>query len=541
MLDPLALTFECLATTENGHALDILIPALDSDQPRVRTLATTALLRRRSTRGHMELVRRLERLAPEMRSAVARHSAGLETSLRQCLMHGDAELRTNALSIVAWIHDYNHMPGLLNLLEDRNNLQKQAVVEVIRELIAHLYDQLHHTSEGTAASAPVRDAERIRDQVIAALENSCNRFETHGCEVVLESLLALAGIEHFALKKLLRQPGHPLREFAERLLLTSTHPGVMSKVTDFMGLNYPPAIALQAIQHRSDPEFIAHLLRWLPRRLSPAQQLNYKQITSLTWLQEPASHLELIPPALQKRLVTFVRQTGITARDQRTAIDWIVKFGVPEARQAATDVLSSAHDDAVQEIVIGGLSSEEPEVQAWATTQLRARGVPQAFSLLIERLDSPLPEVRDAARAELGDFNLKRVLELYDHLEPTTCILAGKLMQKIDPDSLHQLRLEMTNTMRTKRIRAVQAAVAIGVQKQVAGTLIELLQDEDAVVRRTAIEILGTVPAPEVLQALQPALDDPSPRVRAAAEHSVQQITASLEGDLDAVAAHRQH
>ena len=86
-----------------------------------------------------------------------------------------------------------------------------------------------------------------------------------------------------------------------------------------------------------------------------------------------------------------------------------------------------------------GLDSDDEEVQAWATCHCGPNGFPEAFTKLIERLDSPMAQVQQAARDELEDFNLRRILTLYDLLDAQTCRLAGILIQKIDPDTLEKL------------------------------------------------------------------------------------------------------
>ena len=530
-LDPLAITFKYLATTDNAHAVDVLLPALDVANESVRAAATAALVKRRSSRGHMELIRRLHRLTPEMRTAVAKNSAGLEHGLRQALMHGDQELRSNAIDLVRWLSDYSQMPSLLLLLEDKANSLRPTIISLVQELVDNLHDHLYRDPE-TVAAAPTqiqRDSQRIRDQVIGALDQSCARLETHGCDEVVESLLILADVENFAIKKVVRQLGHPARSAAERFLLTSTHPGIMSKVIDFLGVNFPPQKAVQAIKERTDPEFVTLLLRSLPRRLSQAQQHNFQQIDSVAWLEKERLKFDWIPPALQRKLVAFIQEIGVQLNTKRRVLDWLVKYGTPDGRQAAVEVLGEDNDVVVQEIVVEGLYSDDADVQAWATSQLRARGIPQAFGLLIERLDSPMAEVQEAARAELGDFNLKRLLDLFDQLPGPTCVQSGKLIQKINPESLNDLRREMCSPMRSKRIRATRLCLAIEVHELMTDALIRQLDDEDSVVRRTAIEVLGHIPRSDSIAALRRMLEDASARVRDQAELSLQQIGRAME------------
>src|SRR5690606_20621406 len=123
----------------------------------------------------------------------------------------------------------------------------------------------------------------------------------------------------------------------------------------------------------------------------------------------------------QPKLVSLLKHTGLPERKKLRVMEWLIKHGETEGRQAAAEALAADSNQAVQDIVIDGLYSEDVEVQAWATGQLRSKGIPQAFELLIERLDSPVPEVQEAARTELGDFNLKRLLDLFDQIDRSTC------------------------------------------------------------------------------------------------------------------------
>src|SRR5689334_9212182 len=100
MRNPLQATLELLTNSSNPHALDVLLTGLDSSDERVRNGAAMAVAVRRSPRGHFELVRRLDKLTPEMRNEIAKHSAGMENSLRQCLLHGDPRMQANALEMI---------------------------------------------------------------------------------------------------------------------------------------------------------------------------------------------------------------------------------------------------------------------------------------------------------------------------------------------------------------------------------------------------------------------------------------------------------
>lgn len=537
MSNPVQKTLDFLATSSSPHAVDVLTAGLRVPDEQVRVGSLGALLKRHSTRGNIEIIRNLEHMSPEMRTLLERQAGMMAQALRQALLHGDAELRLSALGMVRWFEDYAQLPALLNLLEERDNPLYDDVSRVIRELVNRLYEHLHFGKEAEAEAAEgsphnptfLRDATRIRHQAVASLESSCHRYEAHRSRDVVEGVLILGGAEHFLVKKVLQDASEDCREALREVLVTSTHPGVMSLIVDSQSQNYPPQLAASALEERTDPEFISYLLRSWPRKLTAIQQKNFKDIKRVAWLAPEHLQLELVPPALQPVLIAFLLSVGVPEEQRLAVLEWMVMHGSPEGRLAATDVLVDLEDNKVKEVIVDSLDSEEADVQAWATSQLRARDVPHAFELLVKRLDSPMPEVRDAARAELGDFDVHRVLDMYDHLEPRLCLAVGKLIQKIDSHAVDKLQQEMSVAIRRRRIRAARAALAMGVQNQVLNALLSMSQDTDTLVRRTALEVLGSIPTRQVAAVLTEHLNDASPRVREAAARSLQQVHAGMQ------------
>ncbi len=521
MPHPLDTTFTRLALTPNAAAIDVLIAALDVADDDIRVRAVRALLKRRPTRGLVEVVRRLRTLPAEARDLVEDGAGVLSRALRDCLVSADIGLRDSALELIERFEDYSAIPVLAQLLEDASLADRAELEHVIYELAAGLYEHLQFGLEKEDAGSYLRDAQRIRHELLGALEAACHRFAAHRCRQVVEGLLLLGDPDNMHLKKLFRDGSEEVRGVAAELLCSSTHPGVMSLVVNSMAQNYPFHASFAAFQKRTDPEFICHLLRHWPRKVSPFQQKNLKEVHAVAWLEPDHMHLEAVPAALHRPLVAFLVATGLSEQQKFAVLEWIIQFGSPEGRLAATEVLADLEDDKVQEVVLGSLESDEPDVQAWAIKQLRPWSIPHAMELLIERLDSPVPEVQQAARDELAGFNIHRVLEIYDHLDRRTLLAIGTLVRKIDPDTAAKLRDDMLNAIRRKRIRAARGALAMNMHLDVADALVMMARDSDNLVRRTAAEVLGKVPTHESAAALAELARDASPRVRQAAEMSL--------------------
>ena len=69
---------------------------------------------------------------------------------------------------------------------------------------------------------------------------------------------------------------------------------------------------------------------------------------------------------------------------------WLLLNGSMAARQVATQILEAVSPDSVRGILFGSLDSKDEDVKVWATSQLRAQGVPDSIRLLIERLRQPV-------------------------------------------------------------------------------------------------------------------------------------------------------
>ncbi len=522
MPDPIAATFDTLSRSGNVHAQEVLTLALDVPSDQIRLAAVKSTLKRRSSRGHMELIRRYHLLTPEMRDLFEPHAVMMNKSLRQSLLSEDEQCQTNALELIHTLSVYDLLPVVIELLSDEAHAQHHRYcLEIVNELVTKIYEHAHQTSK---EKRYLRDAQKIQLKVVAALEKACRDTNRPGYDQLLENLLVVGDLEVNEIRKLLRQEGHPRRQQAEELLLNNDHPGIMQLIVDFMGLSHCSRLAYYCVSRRDDPQFILHLLRQWPRSLSISQRKNFKQIDSVNWLEIEPLQLENIPSALHVKLMNFVKATSLPRKIKLRAAEWVVSHGCDEARRVASEFLEDVDNGRMHSLIEEGLESHDEDVQAWATSQLRARRIPEAFTKLIERLDSPMAQVQEAARHELEDFNLKRILSLFDLLDPRTCRLAGALILKIDLQALEKLSAEMTGPMRSKRMRAVQAAVAMGLEEQLSETFIRLLEDEDVLIRRMAVEVVARIPCPESLRALQPLVNDSNPRVRELARKGIEAL-----------------
>ncbi len=527
MATSLEKTFDILAHSKNSSAVGVLVSVLDTTDEALQALAVKALLTRGATHGLVEIIRRHQVLARPTRDLVAKNAQALCRGLRDALNSGNAPLRANALELVHELEAFSELPTLTRLLEEQSIRDREAVEETVFNLVNRLYEHMQFGHEREESTGFLRDAQRIRHQMLATLESSCHRFHIHRSRRVVEGLLVLSDPENIYLKKLFQECSDEVRGVAADLLYSSKHPGVFTLIETSLAQNYPLPATFSAFERRTDPEFICHLLRHSFHKLTAFQIKNFKEVRTVAWLDPSQNHLDVVPAALHCNLVAFLMTTGLSQEQKLEVLEWVVRFGSPEGRLASTDVLKQLEDNRVQDVVLESLESAVPDVQAWATGQLRAWSIPNAMELLVERLDSPIPEVQQAARNELAGFDVRRALDIFEHLDPRMRTAVGLLLRKIDPHTPHKLREEMLTAIRSKRIRAARAALAMNMHNEVASALLVMARDSDNLVRRTAAEVLAKVQSREAVEMLLELAGDSSPRVRENAAAALDEIKAA--------------
>ena len=170
------------------------------------------------------------------------------------------------------------------------------------------------------------------------------------------------------------------------------------------------------------------------------------------------------------------------------------------------------------------LADPDPQVQANIIPQLRGRGIPGVLPSLLELVESPYAVVRKAVRESLSEFSFKRFVAAFDMLDEDVRRSTGRLVKKIDPQSVPLLNEELKSPMRTRRLRGLTIARTIDCVESVEGAIVEMLGDEDHLVRMEAATVLADAATPGSVAALQEVLSDSSEVVREAAQRSLAEL-----------------
>jgi HEAT repeat protein len=205
-------------------------------------------------------------------------------------------------------------------------------------------------------------------------------------------------------------------------------------------------------------------------------------------------------------------------------VEYLARHGTPGGRRAAYEALEQFPGTMPGALLMEALDDPDPLVQATGVRQLRRRGVAGVLPRLFGMIDTPHDVVREALRETLAEFQFKRFLASYDMLEPAVRATTAPLVRKIDPQYHSGLLEEMSSSARTRRLRAIEIAEAMKAVDAVEPRLLELLNDEDHLVRGEAARVLAESDSPAVREALDRLLLDRSALVQDTVKASLQEI-----------------
>jgi HEAT repeat protein len=518
----LETTWRILAATRNETAVDALLAALDSPREEIVMGALRALLERRTPRGLTELVRRWDRFPAAWKETIAAETDRLSGALRDALVQKEEPaLCANACHAAVWLHEYDLSSILIHIAESPEHKPAQLAASTLLRLAELLHEEL----TSARGRAQRRDPLVVRTRVVAALEKSIQRWMHHQRPEILEAFLVLAPRDNPTLRQILNNPHHAAYLKVLEALANSKQPGVIRLVIGFLDDRRAPTAALQTLARRCDEEFLSRLIKKIGYEPSAAARRNLKLIRDFPWLRSDSAQIDALDDAGQHALVQMITASSMKRSEALALLERLLKQGQRGGRRAAAESLRHFQGAEANQLVLDALKDGDPLVQAAALTHVRQRALPGAMARLLELLESDHETVRSAARKCLTDFTCARFLAAFDMLTAEARHTTGKLVGRIDPNAATVLSEELSSPARNRRMRALDAAAAIGVAPALEEPLLEMLKDGDHLLRAKAAEVLRYCDTPRVRQALREHLLDPNAVVQLAAEESLAHFT----------------
>jgi len=519
MSDGLATTFRILSISGNDAATRVLLPALDSPHQSIQEGALVALLGKRNPAGQSAILKRIPSLSPRWKGIISQHPGRLTGALRDALLGKDEILYQNACKAAVMFRDYDLIPALLAAIEDVSPSKADMAAKTLLQLVSLFYDEFAHSRQNDVR----QDHQWIRQNALACLETSAQRFGKHRRREMIEAFLLLVDHNNATLNQILQNPHHVSFLVLVEIMSSSSQEGVIELLLSYLEDPQVPSAVLNVVTNRCDLKFIRHFLRKIARGQSDVVRQNLKRIQKIAWLRNIENVVDQLDDAAQQSMVLIVMETGIARAQIFSVIKYILLHGKPGGRREAALSLAAFSGADANALALRALDDPDPQVQANIISQIRHRGIHGMQSRLVEKLESPHLEVRSAARASLTEFSFPRYLGTFEILEDEERRTIGALVKKVDQQTIPLLQKELKSPVRFRRLRGLQIARALEIADQVEEAVIDLLKNEDHVLRREAAATLAECPSAASRQALEAALHDSSLAVREVVQRSLQE------------------
>jgi len=492
-------------------------------------LAAATVVKRRGQQSVLEVIRRVETLHDEACREFSHSPERFQVALEEAISKLDDDTRNAAVTFICRTGNVEQFGMLLDQLESSDDSFREIVAEAVFDLAGRLSQRIRSKDETLLPHLDQSSLNIHRAAMLNELDQRLHRYEALTNPLpLLKSLLILGGPDDTAIRNVFNKRGESCRCAAQKLLSEDSHPALFGLLGDFLTHHAPPVTVMDAIRARNDFEFVLHFLSHLPKKPSGHLALNLAKLTDLAWLQDSMDLLEQLPVSVHDRLVVVINHAPLKEETRLKLKTWIVRHSGAEAREAANDVLKELPAEEASQILYDGLASSDPQVEAWATRRLRAQKLPDTFEELVKRLDRNLDVVRDAARNELFSFDLDYLLQIFGDLSPGQSRQCGQTLLKINPNALAELIGEITHPFRRRRIRAIEAAEALGFVNRILPNLLNALSDPEPSVRCAVVEALVKNPSIEAIEAIRKLTDDENRHVRS----SVETVLANLSNVL---------
>jgi HEAT repeat protein len=530
-------TWNVLARTRNRAAVRVLAAAMVSPNAEVRTGALRALSRRSDPESLDQVLKHYGHFQEQERAVLAEALRDtprwLTVALGDAVHHRDAARCQNACQVAILCRDYDLIPRLVTAAEDRNHPHGGQVAAALLRLANLLHQELRDKQRDQGR----RDPFFARRQVLTALEQSLGRYGKHKRLEIVESYLLLVPPANPTLHRILQDAHHPCHAQVVASLSSSAVTGILELLLELIRDTQAPASVLNVIARRTDRKFLDLLLRTAGEPVSLRVLQNMSRLSRVDWLQSEREVLPELDGHAQAAAVEMAGAANIARDDQFDLLVMLLRRGKAEGRRASCGALADFHRPQAVPLVLAALQDPDRGVQAAAARQLRRRHVPHALERLVEMLNSPAAEVRDAARASLSEFNFARYQASFDLLDNDSRQTAGRLAFQVDATAKPRLAHLLASPSISARQRAIEMIVAMGAEDAMGDQLQAALIDANVAVRAAAAVALARSSHADVIPALEKAAADEHRSVREAAEQSLTELRARLLHDVDCRAA----
>ncbi len=516
-------TFRFLTKTENAAAVDVLLAGMDCEYPPTRECSLRAILERRTPVGHREVFRRLPTLDERARAIVMERPDRLVRVVTEVLREATAEDFGAACEAILSFRLYDAFPALVAQL-----VAGSPFVDQLAATVLSLTEQFYAVMCEADPQTRTNKLESPRERITSALEDAVRKYHRHQRVEVLEAFTTIARQKNVTLRHVLQRSNEAAHKPLVDLLSQSDRGGVLRLLLSMLDDPQMPWAVMEVITGRTDLKFVENLLKLIGAGPSKNVAETMARIDRIAWAVPGHPIWAELDDDAQAAAVRLIGASRIERKDQLAIWEHLIAEGKVGGRRAAAAALARFEGAVAARIALRALDDPDPTVQAHVLRQLRPRKVRDALLILLRKVDTPHEVIREALREALPEFSFRHFMTNLDTMDEATRLQSGYLVRQIDIEVPARLLSEMHCPSPVRRRRAVLGADVMGLVGQMEDSVIQLLADQDHMVRVAAAKALADCATRPSWEALRDAMLDPAYVVAEAAEQSLERLSSSL-------------
>ena len=570
----LALTLETIARSSAPHAGEMLRVALEGPDDAVRLAAARAVLKYSRRDGLTHILRLFHTFDPGLQDEVLTRVDDLVLVMRSTLATGRAQVRKNVVEIVRRAGSLKLAYLLVQALSDREREIRDAALDGMRRL-TESYRRDTERAEKGEIDLDRAGLEARKFALLDPILTLLGRISPEEPDEVLTLAMGLDARTDEALFGILISRNDPRAERLHRLVWNSTSPQLVSLVWDGLRDVRVAGRMLAVIEGRRDLPFVRRMLANSRFFTDHRVREKLRELGNIGVLQtKPEEHgsrqvgseprPEIFANAiLALRAVHLVVLSGVSAGEKSSFLEKIAKSaapmfvtGIARSVVAAMDNKRSAEEISLalrwleQEMgTIGGGIGAKPVGGKGGAERAKSGGKdaaerwPGGGEVVVERgkgdsgregqaggggsaIEMPELELAWAdPRAEsLPEDAFTQFFNSFDRLDEATKMLAGRVLERLDPEHLERIERELSGVDAERRLRAVKIVAALHHEEDLRRALVALAADDDRHVRATVIKTLGILEDEDAIRTLLEAATDPDRRVVANSVEAIEDM-----------------
>ena len=503
----LSLTYQTLTTSRNQAASEVLFAAVDSANPKLMTMAVSAIVTRNDAQAPENLLKRWDKLDKKAVAVLQKASPWMDASVLEGL-DSASEIIEIAIRAARDLQLLTAIEPMVLLAESHESESiRQAATDAILELVEPL----------GRADLQDKSGASNRNSVLACLSNSVARFSKHRNELLVEAFLCTTTGNDGDLRGMINEQGTAFGLVSERFR-SSDHPSVIDLLASHLRRRNLHQRMVELIRGRTDDAFRDAMLDKIGSSPTANTIKNLQDMGIPSTCENVAA---LMPNLDTKRLAALVHLHTIAGSSTITIMQALVsaiKLGGLDCEPVAAKGLAQC-----EVLDIDFWMRAAVPVANNATEEIACDENAQLLQDLIDLLEHDNAAIVDGVRHVLSPMHATAMLPRMTKLRARSRRRIGRVVMMIDPDAIDRVRDALRHPVLDRRLEAITMADSLALVDLLSDSFSHISTEDHQQARIRAAEAMGEASGSETMQLLQSMVQMPVSPVRDAAESAIEQ------------------